>query len=249
MVSNVNFIAWVFNGLLLIVATHSLAQQTVTFSTDDGVVVTADHYVSSTQNPYIILLHQAGYSRGEYRETAPKLVNLGFNCLAVDLRSGKEVNFVVNQTAIDAESKQKATGYIDAFPDIRAAIEYVAGRNKRPIILLGSSYSASLALVEATNNFKVKAVVAFSPGEYFGEELNVKQATQKLFVPVLATSSRMEFSRLSELLNHLQKKHLTLYQPAQGEGIHGSRALWENNPNNQEYWMALTQFFSQLNLK
>ncbi len=236
--------------ILLILFVSSLAQfvkaqQTVTFPSLDEVTITADKYVVSTQKPYLILLHQAGYSRGEYRETAPKLANLGFNCLAVDLRSGNEVNFVKNQTAKDAAKKGKPNGYLDAQQDITAAINYVAGISNKPIILVGSSYSASLALVEATNNFKVKALVVFSPGEYFNEELNVKKATSMLYVPVLATSSRMEFEPMKKMLNHLKPKHLTLFKPSK-EGVHGSRALWESNPNHEEYWMALTQFFSQL---
>ncbi|HOP03488.1 MAG TPA: dienelactone hydrolase family protein [Tenuifilaceae bacterium] len=235
--------------LSLLTCTNILAQQTVNFISDDGVTVTADQYVSSTQYPYIILLHQAGFSRGEYRETAPKLVNLGFNCLAVDLRSGDEANFVKNQTAIDAKSKKLPTNYIDAIPDIRAAITYVASQTTKPIILLGSSYSASLALIEATNNFKVDAVIAFSPGEYFEDKTFIKNTTKELFIPVLALCSKVEYSAMKNMLDHVPQKHLSLFKPSQGEGVHGSRALWENNPNNQEYWMALTMFFSNLNLK
>lgn len=227
----------------------AVCQQTVTFISADGVTVTADHYVSSTQNPYIILLHQAGYSRGEFRETAPKLINFGFNCLAVDLRSGNEVNFVKNQTSIEALAKGLPTNYIDAIPDIKAAIDFVAGRTSKPIILLGSSYSASLALVEATENFKIKAVISFSPGEYFEKNDFVKTATKDLFIPVLALCSKSEYPKMESMLNHLPQKHLNLFKPSQGEGVHGSRSLWENNPNNQEYWMALTMFFSKLNLK
>ena len=238
------------NGILLFlfvsfIAQLVKAQQTVTFPSLDEVTITADKYVVSTQKPYLILLHQAGYSRGEYRETAPKLANLGFNCLAVDLRSGNEVNFIKNQTAKDAKEKGKPNQYLDAQKDITAAINYVASISKKPIILIGSSYSASLALVEATNNFKVKALVVFSPGEYFNEELNVKKATSMLYVPVLATCSRMEFEPMKEMLDHLKPNHLTLFKPSK-EGVHGSRALWESNPNHEEYWMALTQFFSQL---
>jgi pimeloyl-ACP methyl ester carboxylesterase len=225
------------------------AQQTVTFSAADGVTITADHYVVSTQNPYLILLHQAGYSRGEYRETAPKFANLGFNCLAVDLRSGGEVNFVKNQTAIDAISKGSPNGYLDAQADIIAAIDFVASRSKKPIVLVGSSYSASLALVIASHNFKVKAVVAFSPGEYFGSNMVVKSSTEKLMIPLFATSSRIEFPQVKQMLSHIPPKYITLLNPSQGAGVHGSKALWEANPNHGEYWMAITQFFSQLKLK
>jgi dienelactone hydrolase len=226
-----------------------VGQQTVTFQSTDGVEVTADLYVSSTQNPYIILLHQAGYSRGEYREIAPKLVNIGFNCLAVDLRSGNEVNFIKNQTHIDAKSKNLPTKYIDSRPDIKAAINYIASRTNKPIVLLGSSYSAALALIEATDNFKVKAVVVFSPGEYFENPKLIKESTQKLFVPVLALSSKPEFAEMEALLNHIPKKHLSLFAPSKGQGVHGAKALWDNSNSSGEYWMAITQFFSQLKIK
>lgn len=235
--------------LFVSVALSLKGQQTVTFPSADGVMVTADLYVVSTKNPYLILLHQAGYSRGEYRETAPKLANLGFNCLAVDLRSGDEVNFIKNLTAGDAIEKHCANDYISARADIQAAINFVASRSKKPIILVGSSYSASLALIEATENFKITAVVAFSPGEYFGEKIKIKEVTKGICVPILSLSTKLEYTKTKMLLDHVSPKYINYFRPSTGEGVHGSRALWEQNPNNQEYWMALAQFFSTLNIK
>ena len=83
----------------------SEAQQMVTFFSSDGLTVTADLYLKDKSYPFIILFHQANFSRGEYQETAPKLMKLGYNCLAVDLRSGKEVNFIKNETAAKAHEK------------------------------------------------------------------------------------------------------------------------------------------------
>lgn len=234
---------------LLLGSLSPRAQQTIRFTAEDGIEVTADHYVISTQKPYLILLHQAGSSRGEYREIAPKLANLGFNCLSIDLRVGDEVNFVKNQTAIDAASKGKSVSMIDAQKDIRAAIKFVAARSQQPIILLGSSYSASLGLIEATQNFKVKAVVAFSPIELSNENLSVKDSIHNIYVPILALSTKFEYPEMSDLLRDVRKKHLTLFKPSLGEGAQGAQALWTSNPNHKEYWMVLTQFFSQLNLK
>ncbi|MDD2196405.1 MAG: dienelactone hydrolase family protein [Bacteroidales bacterium] len=234
---------------LLLVSLGLQAQQTIRFTAEDGVEVTADHYVISTQKPYLILLHQAGSSRGEYREIAPKLANLGFNCLSIDLRVGDEINFVKNQTAIDAISKGKSVSMVDARKDIKAAIEFVAARSQLPIILLGSSYSASLGLMEATRNFKVKAVVAFSPMEFSDQDLSVKDSIHNIYVPILALSTKLEYPEMSNLLRDVRKKHLTLFKPSLGEGAHGAQTLWASNPNHKEYWMVLTQFFSQLNLK
>lgn len=225
------------------------AQQTVNFIAEDGVVVTADQYVISTQKPYIILLHQEGSSRGEYREIAPKLANLGFNCLAIDLRMGDEINFIKNLTALDAETKSKPISIEKSRQDLRAAIDYVASKSSQPIIVMGSSFSASLAIMEATHNFKIKAVVACSPISLPQHEIDVTASIAKVYVPILATGTKLEYAPMKELLSSVSQKHLTLFRPSQGEGAHGAQSFWEENPNHGEYWMMLSQFFSQLKLK
>lgn len=226
----------------------SNAQQVVTFKTDDNVTVTADHYVTSTQNPYIILLHQAGFSRGEYRETGPKFANLGFNCLAVDLRSGNEVNFIKNLTAASAQELGVKTDYMSAMTDIDAALDFVTKRSKKTIIVVGSSYSASLALIAATENFRIGAVIAFSPGEYFGDSISVKELTRSIYVPILAMSTKLEYNDMAKMLDLVSSKHLQLFRPINGAGVHGSKALWERNATSEQYWMAITQFISQLKI-
>jgi len=222
------------------------AQEKVTFQSSDGLTITADNYVSSTQNPYIILLHQAGYSRGEYREIAPKLIKLGYNCLAVDLRSGKEVNFIENETASLAKENNLPCSYLDALPEIHAAIAFVKQRSTKPIVLWGSSYSASLSLMVAPEELKVGALVVFSPGEYFNTDDFVRSKISKISIPVLALSSKSENPDLVKLLSVVKKPLVTIFKPSKGEGKHGSSALWSSNPTNQEYWMAVTMFFSKL---
>lgn len=228
-----------------LVTINSSAQETVTFQSKDGLIITADLYISSTQNPYIILLHQAGYSRGEYREIAPKLVKLGYNCLALDQRSGEEVNFIKNETAARAKEKNLPTNYLDVLPDIHAAIEFVRQKTNKPIVLWGSSYSASLSLVVAPEELRVGALVVFSPGEYFETKDFVKSKISKISIPVLALSSKTENSEMTQLLSVIPKSLVTIFKPSD-EGKHGSKALWESNPSNKEYWMAVTMFFSKL---
>ncbi len=231
--------------LLSVMINISVAQQTVTFEAKDGLTITADLYVSSTQNPYIILLHQAGYSRGEYREIAPKLVNLGYNCLAIDQRSGEEVNYIKNETAARAKEKNLPTNYLDALPDVYAAIDYVKSVSDKPIVLWGSSYSASLSLITAPEKLKVGALIVFSPGEYFEPSNFIQSKISKISVPVLALSSKSENPELVKLLSVVPKQLVTIFKPSD-EGKHGSKALWESNKSNKEYWMAVTLFFSKL---
>lgn len=220
------------------------AQTKLTFPASDKLTVTADFYENEKEGKtaaWVLLFHQAGYSRGEYKETAARIVKLGYNCLAVDLRSGEEVNFVKNETAAEAKKKKLPTNYLDAKQDILAAIDYAFEKSKKPVILFGSSYSASLALVVAKSNAKVKAVVAFSPGEYFENTLNVQTSLTGYDKPVFAAVSKKEFSYLETLLTGVTKNK-TIFQPQSGDGEHGSKALWKSNKSSSEYWMALISF-------
>jgi dienelactone hydrolase len=232
---------------LLVFFTFALcAQETVTFPSKDGLTITADEYITDDTMPYMILCHQAGYSRGEYMNTASRFQKFGYNCLAIDARSGKEVNGITNETAILAAKKKKGTTYLDAEQDIIAAIEYVYKKTKKKVILVGSSYSASLVLKIAATNDKVKAVLAFSPGEYFGDKLNLKETIKTLDKPVFVTSSKAEAADLSSLMKEVKSPNKTQFTPS-NTGDHGSKALWkENNPNYHEYWMSLLMFMRGL---
>src|ERR1035437_5635722 len=122
------------------------------FPASDALLITADLYFVNDSLPYMILCHQAGYSRGEYMETAAKFCNLGYNCIAIDQRSGNEVNGVKNETAALAIQKKKPTTYLDAEQDIVAALDYAYTQSGKKVFLVGSSYSASLIMKIATTN-------------------------------------------------------------------------------------------------
>lgn len=222
------------------------AQKTITFPSADGLTITADFYESKPGDPYLILFHQARYSRGEYKETAERFVKLGYNCLAVDLRSGNEVNYITNRTAKEAKDKGLSTQYIDAKPDIQAAVEYAYKLSKKGVVLLGSSYSASLSLIVAKENKHVDAIIAFSPGEYFEKGNFVTNSIEGLNKPIFAASSLDEFPYLKTLFTKVPLSNVTLFAPSKGKGTHGSSALWKANTTNEEYWLALMLFFNQI---
>jgi hypothetical protein len=218
------------------------AQRTITFPTRDGLNVTADFYEAGKDAPCMLLFHQANYSRGEYKETAQRFVKLGFNCLAVDLRNGNEINFVHNQTALLAKTKNIPSSYLNALTDIEAAIEYVRKGTKADIILVGSSYSASLSLLEAKDNKNVTAVIAFSPGEYFETENYIRNHIAGLSKPVFATSTFDESPFMIELLSKVDKKKVTTFRPSKNNGKHGSSSLWKTTPGSEELWLSLMMF-------
>jgi len=222
------------------------AQKTITFSAKDGLLVTADLYEGNASYPYLLLFHQAGSSRGEFREIAPRLMKLGYNCLAVDLRAGNEIGFVVNQTALRAKEQKLSITYLDAVPDMQAAIEYAANVSRKPVVVLGSSYSASLALVLATKNPQIAAVVAFSPGEYFESRFVVRDTLAYLRIPLWIGGASDELSYLKVLTSKIDPQYLTLFTPVHDKGRHGAAALWPNNPSKDEYWFSLLLFFNQI---
>lgn len=231
--------------LILSMCSMTDAQQKTTFPSSDGLTITADLYVQDKSNPYIILFHQANYSRGEYIETAPRLLKLGYNCLAVDLRSGKEVNFIQNETAAAAREKHLGTEYLDAEKDMLAAIEYIKKMSKERVILLGSSYSASLTMRISKNNPSVKAAIVFSPGEYFAK-IKLKEEIANFDKPLFIGSTASEYPYIKEMVADINSNFISWFVPSKTKGIHGSRALWSTSPENEECWMALLQFFRKM---
>ncbi|MBI3509236.1 MAG: dienelactone hydrolase family protein [Bacteroidetes bacterium] len=213
----------------------------ITFAAADGIIISADSYFSNDTLPWLLLCHQAGFSRGEYIETAPKLAELGYNCLAIDQRSGNEVNGVKNETAQRAKDAGRPTTYLDAEQDIIAAINYLYEQTKKPVILVGSSYSAGLVLKIATVNPLVKAVLAFSPGEYYGDKLNLAKTVSTLDKPVFITCSHDEIPDVRKIYDAIPSQHKTFFEP-KSPGIHASRCLWETTDDYKEYWVAVKAF-------
>ena len=228
------------------------ASDTISLTSKDGLVVVADTYFINLDKdtPIIVLFHQAGWSRGEYIDIAPKLNSLGFNCLAVDLRSGNKINSVVNQTAKSAKANRLQTRYIDALPDILSALEFLNSNfPENQIIAWGSSYSASLVLhIAGAHNDLVQGILAFAPGEYFAKQGKsntwIKESANKINVPVFITSARNEKDNWSAIFEAIPVKEKTSFIP-DTIGNHGSRALREEFDDHVAYWDAVTTFLKQ----
>lgn len=220
--------------------TDSAFVRTETFPSEDGLTITADHYHVNDNKPVIILCHQAGYSRGEYVEIAATLNDLGFNCIAIDQRSGSTVNGVKNETAAAAVAAGKGQTYLDAEQDIRAAISKYSDEYNSNVILWGSSYSSSLALKIAAINDKVDRVLSFSPGEYL-TGVNVGETVKSLDKPSFLTSSKTEASQTKAIFDNIKSADKTQFVP-NGAGRHGSSTLWTTEADHAEYWVAVKAF-------
>lgn len=234
----------------MVPAIHAGEPVTVTFPSQGSVVVTADYYEASAKKstPLILLFHRAGSSRGEYRDIAPKLVEVGINCLAVDLRSGNAMNDIANLTAKSAQEARTRHAHPDAFPDLLAAAKYAREHySTGPILAWGSSYSASLALKLAGDYpGGLSAVLAFSPGEYFEKFGKSSRWTaisaSKITVPVFITSAKNEGDMWRSIADAVKPDLRTEFLPTVEQGFHGSQTLFASTPGNEEYWAAVMKF-------
>ena len=221
--------------------------KTITIKSPDGVIITADLYIlPQAEAPLIILYHQAGFSRGEYRPIAPQLNQLGFSCISIDQRSGDEVNGIINQTHAEAEKLHLATKYVDAIPDVEAAFHYAKNELKAEnIIIWGSSYSASLSFYMSSKYpDDIKGIIAFSPGEYFtidGQEISSFAAQVKC--SVFISSAKSEEKKWRGIYEVIPSEK-SYYLPTD-EGFHGSRALWSINEGHEACWKEIEAFLKR----
>lgn len=224
--------------------------ETIKFPSEDGIEITADLYKIEDSAPWIILHHQAGFSRGAYLSIAPKLNKLGFNCIATDQRSGKEVNEVINQTHLEAEKQGKETKYVNAIPDLIATLNYVKSTLKATeIIIWGSSYSSALTFYMGSQYpDDIKAILAFSPGEYFeiGDQ-KIGSFAAQVKCPVFITSAKSE-EQYWRIIYDAVPGEKYFYLP-QEEGFHGSRALWPEKEGHELVWVEVEKYLERINSK
>lgn len=224
----------------------------IDFLSEDSLMIRGHWYHQHDTATTILLCHQARFNKYEYDSIAIVLFKKGYNCLAIDQRSGGMIGDSskgwYNKTYERAIAAQKPTTYLDAEQDIRAAIDFLYQKYQRPIILWGSSYSATLALYNGLDNEKVKAVIAFSPGDYFEEdsrEFSTVLAQKEK--PFWITSSKEESLEIAQLLKstHLDERQVHFIPTS--DGRHGSKALmWSSQANHTEYWQSLMNFLNNI---
>jgi len=219
---------------------------TATFSSVDGLEITADQYFVSDTLPYILLFHEQESSRGEFQSIAQRLCKMDYNCLAIDIRNGGNSNNISNETAKRCRESRCPKGIDKLEMDVQAAIDFALTKSSKPVILLGSGANASLCLKVASEDENVKAVIALSPGEYFLPGVKIHDLAANLEKPVFITSSKSEFPYAKELSSEIPEQYLTLFEPQLGEGGRGSGALVKENAYYAEYWLALILFFKDL---
>jgi dienelactone hydrolase len=222
------------------------APERVTLTAADGVHVYGWHYAAADKRkPAILLFHQAGSNHAEYSTIAPRLVGLGFHCLALDQRSGGAMWTIANLTAAGVG---KEVDYLATLPDLEAALAWPKNEGlPAKSIVWGSSYSAALVfLLAAKHPQEIAAVLAFSPGEYLDQPHIVEQAAGRVHIPVFVTSAKDE-DEISIARTLSQATHGTQFIPKIA-GVHGSSTLRQDrDPKGQaENWEAVEQFLAKV---
>lgn len=218
----------------------------VTFTTADGVLVSADFYPApdSATAPVVLLFHQAGSNAGEYAPIAPRLAGAGWNALAVDSRAGARMWGRSNRTVIRLGKNED---FLRAYADLEAALAWAVARRAPRIVAWGSSYSAALVFRLAAEHREISAVLAFSPGEYLGPGEPVRGWAAKVTVPVFVTSATgAEVEAAARIVEAVQGPEK--YQTAPVVGVHGSSTLREDrNPHGAEQnWTSVEAFLKRI---
>lgn len=245
--------------------------ETITRTLPDGIVMTADLYRAPVEagapaKPVLVCMHMTGSSRGEYRVIAPKVTALGFNVLAVDLRCGGPGEFGDRRTKVRSgtmnetwklamEKLGRPPNYLEAYPDVVQSVLWAHALFPTSRVgLLGSSYSASFALVFGAEHPElVDAVLAYSPGEYM-EGWSIADRVRKLDVPAYITcgGTAAEMNHAKPIAAAIQKKtRLHAYWPEDEKlvGDHGSHALnmkGGETPSTKRQWDELEKALAPL---
>ena len=226
--------------------------ETVTFPSGDGLDITADWYRGvGPEAPTVLLFHQSQSSRGEFQRVAPRLQELGYNALAVDLRWGGARDGIVNETAtrhgtpdliprIEAGAERPWPTIDASYDDMVAALHWLDAEGYTgPRFAVGSSFSAMLVYRLGAEE-DLAGVMAFSPAEYDDERPSlVRSWAHALHAPALSFAALGEEEMVGEVAAEVSVAG-SLEAVGSMEG-HGASVLDED----PRAWGLMTSFLGQ----
>jgi len=110
----------------------AVAQQHVSFSTQDGGVVHADVYGSGDRS--LVLAHGGRFTKESWTEQMPAFLNAGFRVLAIDFRGGGQ-----------SRGPQSKSGEEGAEYDVLAAVRYLRKTGAKTVAIIGASFGGEAA--------------------------------------------------------------------------------------------------------
>lgn len=156
---------WSLGWLFLNAGWRGLTAEEVTLSTADGVTLKGTYDASrAPKAPSVILVHDLGRDRGDWKDLEKKLPEKGYAVLAIDLRGHGE-STQQGQGTLSFKSMSEAD-FANAWQDLQAAYQYLNGRedlDKDRLAVVGAGLGANLALKFAVREHRLKTLVLLSP--------------------------------------------------------------------------------------
>jgi dienelactone hydrolase len=244
----IRFVTFLCTLLLTVNATAKTEQ--VHFDAADGVRIYGDIYRSAGGDnaPVVLLFHQSGGdARGEYTQIAMRLMQNGYNVLAIDQRAGGDRFGGGNRTMAALDGQEY--GYCDAYPDLEAALRYMRteGFDGR-LAVWGSSYSAALAFqLVVKNSDEVSALLGFSPAS--GSPLadcSLLPYMSQIDVPALALRPQSEFENESVQAQMKEFEAHGIQTYVADPGVHGSSMLNAERvgESTESTWIVVLDFLA-----
>lgn len=236
----------------LAMSSAAIAETTsVTMQAADGVTVYGEIYTAPgvpKSAPLILLFHQGGGdSRGEYTPLVPRLLDAGYNLVAIDQRRGGDRFDGENRTLAGVGDTEYS--YCDVVPDLEAALAFAREQGfSGKTAAWGSSYSAALIFKLGVDHpDEIDAIVAFSAAS--GEPMEgcmPEQYSADITQPVLALrpSREMEVPYVPGQMQLFEEQGHRTY--IADPGVHGSSMLNEDRvgESTDETWSVVLEFLA-----
>ncbi|MDA0684004.1 MAG: alpha/beta hydrolase [Bacteroidetes bacterium] len=237
--------------ILLLVLQSVRAQEAVRsieLETEDGITIYGDLYEpeNAEHPPLILAFHQGGGDgRGEYGPIIPRLLRAGYAVLSIDQRRGGNVFQGTNRTVAGLPDGIEYS-YCDAYPDLKATLDYARTLGFGRIIAWGSSYSAALVIkLAAEFPSDIERVLAFSPAS--GDPMagcEPREPASRLTLPALMVRPEKEAELewvAADLDAFRNMGHEVYISPG---GSHGSSILVEarTGASTEEAWDRVLSF-------
>src|SRR6267378_2417488 len=111
----------------LVLPVSALAQEHITFPTEDGGVVHADVYGAGERG--VVLAHGGRFTKESWRKQAEILAEAGFRVVAIDFRGRGQSKGGPQPSSDD-----------DAHFDVLAAVKYLRDRGAKTVFAVGGSF-------------------------------------------------------------------------------------------------------------
>lgn len=127
---------------------HGLKYENIAFMTEDAVEIKGWYIENKSSKVVIILLHGFAVDKSDLLDVALFLFNNNFSVLLFDFRAHGE-----------SGGEYCSLGYFEKL-DLRAAVDFLKEKGERKIGVMGFSMGGMVALLEASQNPNISAVIS-----------------------------------------------------------------------------------------